>query len=373
MPNGIEVGRLNVLMGDRRVGIIALDDDGLACFEYDSDWLAGGFSISPLSLPLEKRLFRPSRQPFDGMFGVFADSLPDGWGRLLVDRALVSQGIFPEDVDELSRLAIVGSGGMGALRYEPETVLHGESASGDLDQIAEACKAVLADKPVENLDELFALGGSSGGARPKALVQIEGESWIVKFPTRADGNDAGRLEYEYSLCARECGLRMPETRLFPSKLTGGYFGAKRFDREGDSRIHMVSAGGLLEATHRLPSLDYRMLMQLTLLLTHDMDELGQLFRLMCFNVFAHNQDDHAKNFSFICKDGRWQLSPAYDLTFSRSFGNEHATMARGKGNPEMEDLLAIADEFGLPKRQARMTAREIQDACSELVTRNRLA
>ena len=372
MRRAIEVGYLNVFLGDSLVGILARDDEGLACFEYDPRWLKSGFSISPLSLPLSSRLFRPSWNPFDGVFGVFSDSLPDGWGRLLVDRSLRAQGIAPERVDELSRLAIVGSCGMGALRYEPDFGKVGVETIGDLDAFAESCRLALADQEVDDLDDLLALGGSSGGARPKALVSIEGESWIIKFPTRKDGPWAGRLEYEFAECARACGLRMPETRLFPSEETPGYFGAKRFDREGGERIHMVSAAGLLEASHRLPSLDYRALMQLTLLLTHDMAELEQMYRLMCFNVFAHNQDDHAKNFSFLCRGGHWEVSPAYDLTYSTTFGDEHSTTVAGKGRPSLDDLIDVGREFGMPVRKASSIAREISLSCNDLLKDNGL-
>ena len=366
----VDVSVVHVFLGDAPVGTLARDDEGLACFEYDRTWLESGFSISPLSLPLRPGLFRPSWDPFHGLFGVFADSLPDGWGRLLVDRSLRAQGIAPETVCELSRLALVGANGMGALRYEPDFSANPTSATpADFDAIAASCKAVFEDQQVEDLDMLLTLGGSSGGARPKALITLEGESWIVKFPAFHDGTDAGWRESEYAACARDCGLRVPETRLLSSKMTSGYFAAKRFDRQGNERIHMVSAGGLLETSHRLPALDYRMLMQLTLLLTDSMAELEQMYRLMCFNVFAHNQDDHAKNFSFLCRDGAWQLSPAYDLTYSSSYGNEHATSVGGKGNPTMEDLLAVAREFGMPQRKAASMARDIQEACRDLLAR----
>ena len=372
MRNAVDVGSVKVFLEDALVGVIARDDEGLACFEYDAAWIADGFSISPFSLPLRAGLFRPRWDPFDGMFGVFSDSLPDGWGRLLVDRALKREGIAPERIDELGRLAIVGSGGMGALRYEPAFGEEHAGPIGDYDAFASACRAVLADQEVDDFDELLERGGSSGGARPKALVTYKGESWIVKFPTQRDGAQAGKIEYEYAECARACGIRVPQTRLFPSSEVPGYFGSKRFDREGDARIHMVSAAGLLEASHRLPTLDYRALMQLTVLLTDNMAEVEQMYRLMCFNVFAHNQDDHAKNFSFLCSGGRWELSPAYDLTYSTTFGNEHSTSVNGKGNPDMEDLLGVAREFGLPYAKAAAIAGEIRDACRDLLERNGL-
>ena len=372
MRRAVDIGSVNVFIDDNLVGTLARDDEGLACFEYDAGWLARGFSISPFSLPLRPGLFRPEWEPFNGMFGVFADSLPDGWGRLLIDRTLKSHGVAPERVDELARLAIVGSSGMGALRYEPALDEKGAEAIGDYDAFAASCQAVLANGEVEDFDELLALGGSSGGARPKALVTYSGEDWIVKFPTRRDGPDAGRLEFEYAECARECGIRMPQTMLFPSSETPGYFGVKRFDRNEDRRIHMVSASGLLEASHRLPSLDYRALMQLTILLTDDMAEVWQMFRLMCFNVFAHNQDDHAKNFSFLYGDGRWQLAPAYDLTYSTTFCGEHSTTVAGKGSPSLADVVGVATEFGIPCAKAKATAEAIQSSCEAMLRRNGL-
>ena len=370
MLSVVDVGSVRVFIGGDLVGTLARDDEGIACFEYDAGWLARGFAISPFSLPLQPGLFRPAWEPFSGMFGVFSDSLPDGWGRLLVDRVLWKSGIAPEHVDELSRLAIVGSGGMGALRYEPDFGKTSDVSIEDYDGFAAACRDVLADREVENLDELVAMGSSSGGARPKALISYHGESWIVKFPTRSDGPNAGKLEYEYAACAKECGIRMPETRLFPSAETPGYFGVKRFDREGAGRIHVVSAAGMLEVSHRFPALDYRALMQLTLLLTDDMAEVEQMYRLMCFNVFAHNQDDHAKNFSYVFRDRRWELSPAYDLTYSTTFGGEHSTTVNGRGNPSRDDLLDIAREFGIPRRTAMSVADDIQCACNDLLRRN---
>ena len=173
----------------------------------------------------------------------------------------------------------------------------------------------------------FRLGGSSGGARPKILTQIDGEEWIIKFPSPADRENIGRQEYEYSLCARKCGIPMAETRLFPSKICDGYFGTKRFDRRQKTdgsveRVHMLSVSAVLETSHRIPNLDYEILMKLTLELTKDFSEVEKLYRLMCFNVFAHNRDDHSKNFTYLYEEteDQWRLSPAYDLTYSSSIG-----------------------------------------------------
>jgi serine/threonine-protein kinase HipA len=358
----------------QKLGTLALYEKRYVAFEYDTDWLSKGFSISPYSLPLEKKVFMPKIDPFDGLFGVFADSLPDGWGRLLVDRLFLKKGINPNEVGSLDRLAVVGFSGMGALTYEPEMDIRvHENYDMDLDELATECEKIMSSDEDVHLDDLFRLGGSSGGARPKILTKVDGEDWIIKFPSSYDEKDIGEMEYEYSLCAMDCGIEMADTRLFPSKISSGYFGSKRFDRrigeDGlEDRIHMLSVSGMLETSHRIPNLDYNILMRLTLDLTNDFSEVMKMYRLMCFNVFAHNRDDHSKNFSYLYneKKGIWTLSPAYDLTYSYSIGGEHATCVNGNGkNPGLEDLSAIGVEYGINKKKAEAIAKEIFEIVQE--------
>jgi len=368
------IDRLTVLYENRVVGYLAKTYNGLYPFEYADTWLAEGFAISPLTLPLEKRLFMPKQNPLGGMFGVFNDSLPDGWGHVLVDRMLRAHKENPDDADGLARLALVGNSGMGALCYEPiHTWQEDATGRSDLDFLAVECSKLLDDKPIDDLDSLFRLGGSSGGARPKILTSVNGEEWMIKFPSHYDPHNIGEQEYLYTLCAQQCGITIPEVRLFPSQLCSGYFGARRFDRDSQGhRIHVISASGLLETSHQLPNLDYRTLMALSFKLTKSMDDSRQLFRRMCFNVFAHNRDDHSKNFSFLYDDKTksWQLSPAYDLTYSSSFNGEHATTIAGNGkDPGMADLLAVADYAGLSPRWAQATAVEIRKMTAPLLPR----
>ncbi len=361
------LNKLKVFYHDRPVGTLALYQNRLAAFEYDSDWLAEGFSISPFSLPLEKKVFMPKPDPFEGLFGVFADSLPDGWGRLLVDRLMRRKGLDPQTIGNLDRLAIVGASGMGALTYRPEITVEESRGEMSLDEIARECERILNTDTSENLDYLFAKGGSSGGARPKILTTVDGEDWIIKFPSSDDSKDIGQQEYDYALCAGKCGLEMEEVRLFPSENTKGYFGTRRFDRMGGGeagKIHMVSAAGLLETSHRIPNLDYDILMKLTLQLTKSMEECEKLYRLMCFNVFAHNRDDHSKNFTYLYREAekRWVISPAYDLTYSNSIGGEHATTVNGNGvNPGMEDILAVAKRIGLNTARSKKIAADVKE------------
>ncbi|MCL2024391.1 MAG: type II toxin-antitoxin system HipA family toxin [Coriobacteriia bacterium] len=376
------VKHLTVKIDHDIVGTLATHDGRTIAFEYDTEWLARGFSISPFSLPLEKRVFIPKLDPFEGVFGIFADSLPDGWGRLLLDRHLATQNIDPRTIDEITRLAIVGASGAGSLTYEPSIKSKLGSSRLDLDALAQDALTVLRDEDVPDLDTLFELGGSSGGARPKVLVRIDDEDWIIKFASHVDPPDIGVQEMDYAEAARACGIDMSETRLFSSQRVAGYFGTKRFDRvrtdtacntacntacdtarDTDivrTRVHMASVSALLETSHRYPTLDYHALMRLTLELTRDFEQVEQMYRRMCFNVFAHNRDDHAKNFAFLFLDGRWQLSPAYDLTRSSSIRGEHATSVNGNGrNPTVDDLCAVGHTIGLSARRCRTIADEV--------------
>ena len=365
-----KIKSLQVFYNEKKVGTLALMKNNIVAFEYDSNWITNGFSISPFSLPLKKQVFIPRIDPFDGLYGVFSDSLPDGWGRLLVDRMLNSQNINPREISQIDRLAIVGETGMGALSYKPEyNLLEDKDYQEDYDNLALSCKKILNTEYSADLDNLFRLGGSSGGARPKILTKIDNEDWIIKFPSSLDDSNIGKLEYLYSVCAKKCKIDIPETKLFPSKISSGYFGIKRFDRKKLStgairKLHMISVSGLLETSHRIPNLDYNDLMQLTLNLTKSFEEVEKLFRLMCFNVFSHNRDDHSKNFSFIYNEdlNKWELSPAYDLTYSYSINGEHATTINGNGvNPSLNDILKVAEKIGLDKKKAEKIAIEIRE------------
>ncbi|MCL2800437.1 MAG: type II toxin-antitoxin system HipA family toxin [Treponema sp.] len=363
---------LNVFCDKRRVGRIAETQERLLAFEYDSEWLRDGFSISPFKLPLEKRVFIAPRDPFDGNFGVFNDSLPDGWGRLLIDRMLIKRRIDPVSVSALDRLAIVGSSGMGALEYKPEEhFVINDVKKHDLDTLAKDAEAILNDaKTVRKLEELVKLGGSSGGARPKVLIKIDNgkskEDWIVKFRASMDPKDIGKIEFNYMTAAKAAGLIVPEIKLFEDK----YFGIKRFDRKSrGKKVFMISASGLLDTSHRLPALDYNSLMTLTLELTRDFRELEKMFRLMCFNVFSHNRDDHSKNFSFIYDEEKWQVSPVYDLVYSEGMSGEHATAIDGEGrNPSEKHIVSVAKKAGLDLRKAEGIMEEVKAVVNTYIT-----
>ena len=363
---------LQVYYDERHVGTLAMTADHKVAFQYDGEWLENGFSISPFSLPLKKQVFVPQKDYFDGLFGVFADSLPDNWGRVLLNRLLRSHKQNPDELTVLNRLAIVGKSGMGALTYYPENSFSEQQKPVNLDELAEECDKILNTEYSDKLDELYYLGGTSGGARPKIMTTVDGKDWIIKFPAHVDRKDAGKMEYDYSCCARQCGITMSETRLFPSDKCKGYFGIRRFDREADGkRVHMLTAAALLELDFEQPSLDYHSLMKRTKILTRDnKEDVENMFRRMCFNVFAHNRDDHSKNFTYLYDEinDQWRLSPAYDLTYSNTYYGEHTTTIDGNGrNPGRKELLAVGSAAGMRKNNCERIIDTIQACVSQML------
>lgn len=366
---------LQVFYDEKLVGTLAMTAEHKAAFQYCEEWLENGFAISPFSLPLKNQVFVPTKDYFWGLFGVFADSLPDNWGRLLLDRLLRFNSQNPDKLTVLDRLAIVGKSGMGALTYYPEKKLKEEPRDMNLDELAVQCQKILNTGYSDKLDELYRLGGTSGGARSKIMTTIDNEEWIIKFPAHVDGVNAGKMEYDYSRCAMQCGIIMSETRLFPSERCKGYFGTKRFDRRldktGRKKFHMLTAAALLELDFEQPSLDYHSLMKLTKILTRDnKDDVENMFRRMCFNVFAHNRDDHSKNFTYLYNETEdiWRLSPAYDLTYSTTYYGEHTTTVDGNGrNPGKKELLAVGVTAGMKKTECIDIMNQIETCVKNML------
>jgi serine/threonine-protein kinase HipA len=356
-------------------------------FEYDAEFLTAKLEISPIHLPLKIGIgaVAAKPEPFEGLFGVFSDSLPDGWGRLLLDRQVKSSGVPPEKLTALDRLSHVGNFGMGALAYEPDrSEAPSKPPALDLQRLAEESRIVLEGENDEVFADLLAMSGSSAGARPKVMIGVSSdrkqlihgrqtlpddfEHWMIKFASRGDRKDCGAIEYAYSLMARDAGLDMTPTHLFPatSKNEIGYFGVKRFDRVGNERLHMHSLAGFIGADYTRHSLDYEHVLKATLSLTHHAKQVESMFRLSAFNVFAHNRDDHAKNFAFLMDaHGVWRIAPAYDLTFSAGPNGEHSTTIVGEGrNPTTEHLLQLAKRFSIKDIRAKQIIDQIRDATS---------
>lgn len=345
---------------DRRikVGRLALERRKIL-FEYDAAFLGSKLELSPYHLRLTPDVIVGEPAVFEGLMGVFEDSLPDGWGRLLIDRRAAELGMSGPSLTPLDRLTVVGARSMGALVYEPEIALD-DPAIVKLSELARQADLVMDEARGADLERLIAVGGSPQGARPKVLIQLAptGDihfgarhiqpgftAWLVKFPARQDDRHSASLEHAYFLMAKAAGIDVPRTRLLgQTRRSPGYFAIERFDRDGTARIHTHTLGGLLHLPHGYPALDYGDLLKVTRELTRDEAAVTEMFRRACFNVFAHNRDDHSRNFAFLMNEaGAWRPSPAYDLTFAPGPGGEHTMLVAGEGRaPGTEHLAALA-------------------------------
>ena len=355
------IDSLIVKYHQQTVGVLSLGINGKCCtFEYDKQWLAVGFSISPLELPLKPGLFIAKPMPFHGNFGIFEDSLPDGYGRYLLHKALQKEGINDFDLSALDRLSLVGNEGMGALTYEPMTSIQKDEETLDFDLLQTKALEVLREQQDTDAGLLLYNSGNSGGCRPKAVFSDDEGHWLVKFRHTYDPSDMGLQEYRYNELARRCGIHVPDFKL----VNGKYFASCRFDiSPNGERIHTATAGGLLSISLSNPVLDYLNLLALTGYLTQSRGAVEEMFRRMVFNYLIDNKDDHCKNFSFLVEkadDGKWhwRLAPAYDLTqCSEGYNGEHATSVNGTGHPTLDDMIAV----GVKNKMTESKCREIYE------------
>lgn len=371
------------MYGVRRMVGLLYETNNRVFFEYAPEFLKSGIELSPFKLPLKPGVFEDKKRTFDGLFGLFNDSLPDGWGCLLLDRKLCQRGLSFEAITPLSRLSLIGRNPMGALEYEPAEEPDAISGELELDSLSGEIDRILDGDDSKVLDELLSLNGSSGGARPKIVAWVSGNkrhithggrtapksytSWIIKFTEKRDRKDFGEVEYRYSLAAKAAGIDMPETHLFASKNNSGYFGVKRFDRVLDGKVHIHTACGLLHASHRYSCLDYESILKLTLILTRDEVQVREMARRMIFNVKSGNRDDHSKNFSFLlAPDFSWRLAPAYDLTPSAGINGEQTAMVNGKGRDITDaDLIAAAASVDISTHTVKEMIAAVESAVAE--------
>jgi len=347
---------LEVLLDGKTVGRLAKDanERGAIWFQYSPEWINSGHALSPFPpFELKTSAFKPLSRVFDGLHGVFNDALPDGWGLTLMDRALkTSLGWERHEIEPFDRLAYIGNRAMGALEFRPAMQQGQAAPMVSLESLAESAWRVQEGSSDDVLAALYVHGGSPGGARPKVTVAIERggdrcisgfaaipdhfDHWMVKFRARdADPPCMGRIELAYARMAQAAKVEMPPTRLISAKMRGkreAFFAVQRFDREGNRKKHVVSLGGMLEASHRMPSMDYGDLLKATLLATKDARQVEKAFRLMVFNVLAHNKDDHVKNFAYVRLDGGWAMTPAFDLTFAPAGRPTHHRRQRGRAS-----------------------------------------
>jgi len=374
------------------VGVMAQNNQSVY-FQYESEYLAKFSNLSPFKLSFDSSLQVAPRVPQHGLQGVFADSLPDGWGLMLMDRLFRQSGILPAQITAMDRLAFVGDSGLGALSYEPASNLKAHT-SADLLSIADLgvqAQALFDGQTTEVLAALAA-AGSSGGARPKAQLYLSESNdgacstqfaagrmaYLVKFTSSqlALGHEEGLCEAAYLTVAARASIDVPKWRLLGAPTQSGaqhWLALERFDtralpngREG--RLHLHSACGLLDADFRMPSLDYEDLIKASSLLCQS-PRAGQMqFRRAMFNLFACNQDDHSKNWAFLQYDnGQWQLAPFYDVTFSPSPYGEHATAFGGYGKqPPLKTIQKIASHANYANwKEAQMVIVEVVESINQ--------
>ena len=379
------VRAVSVFLWGRRVGVIAAMQGDKCIFEYDAAFRRTGLEISPIAMPLSKSVYSSDefdvpRRSLHGLPGVFADSLPDSFGNRLVRKWMESRGIDAGTVTPLDRLSYVGARGMGALTYEPQARPDkAEPSVLDMRRLVEESHLALNARieglsADESLREIIRVGSSAGGAQAKAVVGwnrssdsfLAGdtdlpdgfEHWILKFSPRGDP-DAGEREFAVYKMALEAGITMNESRLL--ELDGRrHFMTKRFDREGNRRLHVQTLCALQHLPVGSPRelCTYDALFDTAEAIGLKYEEREELFRRMAFNVYNREMDDHTKNFSFLMtEDGTWHLAPAYDLTgchFSAAdaqfddWQNQHALSVNGKfSGIGDDDLLAVAEKYAI--------------------------
>ncbi|MBK8452114.1 MAG: type II toxin-antitoxin system HipA family toxin [Thiofilum sp.] len=356
-------------------------------FQYAPEYLDHYTSLSPFNLRFDASIQLAPKRPHGGLHGVFADSLPDGWGLMLMDRVFRQVGVLPHQVTPLDRLAFIGQNGMGALEYEPVSDLASSSTETlNISELGLQAQALFEGQTKIVLAALVQ-AGSSGGARPKAQLYLDPDQpelcsttpkqgmrpYLVKFTSShlPLGHEESLCEAAYLTMAKQAGINTQAWQLLPAPPTSGakaWLALERFDctKQG-GRLHLHSAAGLLDANFREPSLDYEDLIKASSVLCKE-EQVGQeQFRRAIFNLFALNQDDHAKNWAFLMDDkGQWLPSPFYDVTFSPNPYGEHATAYGGYGkNPPLKALQHLATIAGLANWQAaQLIIHEVTEVIS---------
>lgn len=394
-----------VILWGTVIGYVSDGADGVAAFEYDRDFLRSGIQVAPITMPLGPgvRSFPDlASSTYRGLPGLLADSLPDRFGTALIRAWAERTGGDIGDLSGVAALCYMGSRGMGALEYlpahDPDLTVTDPLDIGELAALADRVLRERAGFSVDAtstdaLQRILSVGSSAGGARAKAVVMwnaatgemrsgqaphVPGfEHWILKFDGVSENRDREladpightRVEFAYSLMAREAGIAMPETRLLHE---GGrsHFMAKRFDRTPDGgKVHMQTLNGLAHFDFNMARVyGYEDAMRVALRIDVPPGDRAELYRRMVFNVLARNQDDHTKNISFLMgRDGRWRLSPAYDVTYAYNpagrWTGTHQMLVNGRADGfTTDDLLAVASHARLKAGQPQRIIREVTGA-----------
>ena len=359
-----------------RVAEIAQGRGTPIMLEWDRDFLGQAVELSPIRFRKQPGVIQCPNEPFEGLPGLLADHVPDGWGRILLRRGLHSRGIMADDISPLDMLQYLGDRAMGALSFEPSLRAGELWAEGKvaLDSLAHGVGAIISGTASDVLGQFISGGASPLGIRPKIILKEQGKTfyvgrdaleapeWIVKFRAPEDPPDSGKLEYIYSLMAKSAGVRVPKTRLLQTH-TGHYFAARRFDRDAAGRVHMHTLSGLLQAGPGNFSVGYEHFAKVAHALTSDMRAVTEVYRIAAFNVLGCNQDDHSRNAAFLMNAaGSWSVAPAYDLTFYETGLGEHKMGMGGGGKLGEQDLRRFGAEVGLSKAAAKEVLERTKEA-----------
>ncbi len=371
--------------GERKViGALAEAKDGRIFFEYNQDWVKRGIELSPVYLPtsLQGSVTTPTPQ-YDGLFGLFSDSLPDWWGEQMMRRFFGDKGIPWNQVTSLQKLACTGRHAMGAIGYLPSACTDSfrDELTVEVAELVSNAHSFIYGETGDMLPGLLRSGLSPGGAQPKVLLGFNDDftesvagggllpsgytRWLLKFDLDPEYEN-GKEEYAYSLMARAAGIHMAHTHLLEGKDGTHHFLSKRFDRPGKTRRHIHTYSGISHTPVR-GGLEYGDLMDLTRVLTGSESEVEEIFRRACFNILAGNDDDHAKNHAFLMQpDGRWLVSPAYDLTRTSNplVSGMRAASVNGKSmDVTRADLQRLGESQGV--RQVNQTIENVIAAIND--------
>lgn len=372
----------------RLIGQLTMDGQR-PVFGYDAAWLADGLELSPIEMPLRAAPYYGSHASSHYLCGLLSDSLPDGWGMLLMDRFFRRTISNTAPVNVLDRLAYIGDSAMGALSFEPQHDLSANTidmSALTLAKLAAANQTILSGQDSDILAELIVIGGSPQGARPKALVLYDESSdfattdltranpsatpWLIKFPAQSEHKSVCLLEALYADMAKRAGLNMPAHHYFDIDSEYAAFGVERFDRMGNQCVHIHTLAGLLDIDFRIPSLDYLQYLRCVRMLTQSQPAVEEGFRHAVFNVIFNNKDDHSKNFSFMMdKAGKWSLSPVYDLAYNSGMNGYHQMDVAGEArHPTLSHLLKLAKLADIKQNKAQAIIDQVVSVAEDFLT-----
>ena len=383
----------------------------VGAFEYFPDFIKTGIELSPIKMPLAKKIYsfpHIDHATFKGLPGLIADSLPDDFGNTVMNAWIASQGKSTNDISPLQRLQYTGKRGMGALIYSPATKRKNLNASQPIhiQSLISIAQDILDKRSQFNISlnndgqedkeammSLMSVGMSAGGARPKAVLAFNHDftqvrsgqtdapngftHYLMKFDgvsehnknqeTFGDPMGYGAMEYTYYLLAKECGIDMMPCHLI-NEGKRRHFITERFDRKGNEKIHVQTLNGLEHVSYKqIGSYSYAELFNTARKLNLSPDDAMQLFKRMVFNVISRNHDDHAKNFGFLLdEDNKWQLAPAYDLAYSYKpdshWVSKHWMTLNGK-----QDNFTRDDFYSFEKLSPIFNKRKIDDVLNKTI------